>query len=76
MFYAKNSTTALPIASITKLMTALVATEYLNLDTVTKVPKEAIVYTSVPRLRAGQEISIYQLLFLLVQSPQTRRPKR
>jgi len=66
VFYAKNSTTALPIASITKLMTALVATEYLNLDTVTKVPKEAIVYTSVPRLRAGQEISIYQLLFPLL----------
>lgn len=66
VFYAKNSTTVLPIASITKLMTALVATEYLNLDTVTKVPKEALIYTSVPRLSVGREISIYQLLFPLL----------
>lgn len=66
VLYAESETTALPIASVTKLMTALVATEYLNLDTVTRVPKEAIVYTSVPRFSEGEEISVYQLLFPLL----------
>ncbi len=66
VLYAEGETTALPIASVTKLMTALVATEYLNLDTVTRVPKEAIVYTSVPRFSPSEEISVYQLLFPLL----------
>ncbi|MBP9816524.1 MAG: L,D-transpeptidase family protein [Candidatus Pacebacteria bacterium] len=66
VFFSKTPKKQVPIASITKLMTALIATEYLNLDTVTTVPREAIVYTSLPRLRAGQEISIYQLLFPLL----------
>lgn len=66
VLYAEQETEAFPIASVTKLMTALVATEYLNLDTVTRVPKEALVYTSVPRFTAGEEISVYQLLFPLL----------
>jgi len=58
-----------PIASITKLVTALVATEYINLDKTTTVPKEAIVYTSIPRLTPGQTITIYDLLYpLLLES--------
>jgi len=65
-FFLKDSQKVLPIASVTKLMTALIATEYLNLDTTAIVPKEAIIYTSFPRLTAGQEISIYQLLFPLL----------
>ncbi len=59
----------LPIASLTKLMTALVATEYLNLDGMATVPKEAIVFTSKPRLEVGESYKIYQLLFpLLMES--------
>jgi len=69
VFLQKNSEQVLPIASITKLMTALVSTEYINLDNVATVPKEAIVYTSKARLQVGQKISVYQLLFpLLMES--------
>ncbi len=69
VFFSKEADAKLPIASITKLMTALVATEYINLDSNTTVPKEAIIYTSKPRLKAGSKISIYQLLFpLLLES--------
>lgn len=66
LLYGKDTDTLLPIASITKLMTALVATEYLNLDTEAVVPPEAIVYTSRPRFSVGESVSIYQLLFPLL----------
>ncbi len=65
MSYGASSTA--PIASITKLVTALVATEYINLDKELTVPQGAIVYTSVPRLRVGESYRAYDLLFLLLQ---------
>ncbi len=69
VFTSKESTTQVPIASITKLMTALVTTEYINLDKTATVPKEAIVYTSKPRLKIGDQYTVYQLLFpLLMES--------
>ncbi len=69
VFLKKDSSEKLPIASIVKLVTALVTTEYINLDNVVMVPKEAVVFTSKPRLKEGMEISIYQLLFpLLLES--------
>jgi hypothetical protein len=69
IFANKNSTEEAPIASITKLMTALIATEYINLDNTATVPKAAIVYTSKPRLKAGEQYTVYQLLFpLLMES--------
>ena len=59
----------IPIASITKLMTALVATEYINLDKEIVITKEMIVQTSIPRLKIGDRISIFQLLYpLLLES--------
>lgn len=67
VFADKNTTLALPIASLTKLVTALVATEYLNLDNLATVPAEALVYTSKPRLKAGQTLSVYELLFPLLR---------
>jgi serine-type D-Ala-D-Ala carboxypeptidase (penicillin-binding protein 5/6) len=67
VFSSKGSTQPVPIASITKLMTALIATEYINLDSSASVPQEAIVYTSKPRLVVGTEYSIYQLLFPLLR---------
>lgn len=63
----QSASKALPIASITKLVTALVATEYINLDKMLSVPQEAIVYTSVPRLKVGSSVRAYDLLFLLLQ---------
>ncbi|MFA4999470.1 MAG: L,D-transpeptidase family protein [Parcubacteria group bacterium] len=65
----KNRSEILPIASITKIMTALVAGEYINLETNVAVPTEAIVYTSRPRLKTGEFVSAYDLLFpLLLES--------
>ena len=63
----RNAAVQAPIASITKLVTALVATEYINLDKEVAVPAEAILYTSVPRLRPGENVRAYDLLFLLLQ---------
>ena len=64
---SRHSSEAAPIASITKLITALIATEYINLDKDITVPSTAIVYTSVPRLKAGTSVRAYDLLFLLLQ---------
>lgn len=63
----RSASSTAPIASITKLITALVATEYINLEKEITVPREAIVYTSVPRLKAGQQYRAYDLLSLLLQ---------
>lgn len=63
----KGASIAAPIASISKLVSALVATEYINLDKTIAVPEDAIVYTSVPRLRVGTDARVYDLLFLLLQ---------
>jgi hypothetical protein len=69
IFASNDATLEVPIASITKLMTALIATEYINLDSVATVPAEAVVYTSKARLKPGMQYSIYQLLFpLLMES--------
>jgi D-alanyl-D-alanine carboxypeptidase len=69
VFAAQGATTTVPIASLTKLLTALVATEYINLDMLATVPSEALVYTSRPRLIAGERRSVYGLLFpLLLES--------
>ncbi len=62
----RDESSVVPIASITKLVSGLVTTEYLNLDKSVRVPADAIVYTSVPRLRAGSEVRIYDLLYLLL----------
>ncbi len=64
---SKNAAIAAPIASISKLVSALVATEYINLDKTIHIPDEAIVYTSIPRLKAGSEVRAYDLLFLLLK---------
>jgi D-alanyl-D-alanine carboxypeptidase (penicillin-binding protein 5/6) len=64
---SKDASSTAFIASITKLVSALVATEYINLDRKVTVPKDAIVYTTVPRLKQGQEYKAYDLLFLLLQ---------
>lgn len=67
VFDQKNLSSAVPIASLTKLMTALIAAEYINLDKEITVPPQAIVYTSKPRLRPGEKVSAYQLLYPLLQ---------
>lgn len=55
-----------PIASITKLMTALVAAEHINLDEDVYVSQEKYVTTLVPRLEGRYYVSMYSLLQLLL----------
>ncbi len=65
----KGRDESLPVASITKIMTALVAGEYINLEADISVPESAAVMTSNPRLKKGDIVSAYSLLFpLLMES--------
>ena len=62
VFAEKNPDEQVPIASITKLMTALVAVEYVNIENKITITPSMIVKTSVPRLKVGQSYSLYDLL--------------
>lgn len=65
----KGSKEILPIASLTKLVTAVVATEYVNIEREITIDNEMIVTTSLPRLNSGQKFSLYSLLHpLLLES--------
>lgn len=65
----KNSDGVLPIASLAKLVTALVAAEYINLDKEIEITKPMIVKTSKPRLKIGQKVTAFNLLYpLLLES--------
>lgn len=55
-----------PIASITKLMTALVAAEHINLDTSINVTAPTFVQSLIPRLGERNRVSMYSLLQLLL----------
>jgi D-alanyl-D-alanine carboxypeptidase len=68
VFLAQGSTAEVPMASITKLMTALIAAEYINLDATTTVSAVAVYDTDTtrPRLKAGDRINAYQLLYPLL----------
>jgi D-alanyl-D-alanine carboxypeptidase len=69
VFLEKNRAEELPVASITKIMTALVASEFINLEKEISVPEEALIKTSKPRLTKEKKISAYDLLFpLLLES--------
>jgi D-alanyl-D-alanine endopeptidase (penicillin-binding protein 7) len=57
---------SVPIASITKLMTALVVLETMPLDTPIPIVEPSLIETVVPRLSAGGQVSVYALLELLL----------
>ncbi|MBU2101630.1 L,D-transpeptidase family protein [Patescibacteria group bacterium] len=69
VFAEKGSKEQVPIASLTKLMTALVATEYINIEHEVVITSNALVPTSKPRLQTGQRVSVLDLLYpLLMES--------
>ena len=69
IFLEKNKKEVLPIASITKLITALVATEYINLWKEISIIKSDLISTSRPRLKVGEIWTGFDLLYpLLVES--------
>jgi hypothetical protein len=63
----KNSTEQLPIASITKLMTALIAAEHINIEKNLAIRESMLVQTSKPRLQVRERVSVLNLLHLLLK---------
>ncbi len=63
---ASDLDTPAPIASVTKLMTALVAAEHLNLDGTVSVSQPSFVTSLIPRLGDRTKVSMYSLLQLLL----------
>lgn len=70
VLYEKNARETLPIASTTKIITALVVREQLDLDDSVKITAEAAaVGERSINLVAGEELTVEQLLYaILVQS--------
>jgi D-alanyl-D-alanine carboxypeptidase len=69
LFAGKRATTTMPVMSLTKLVTALVASEYINLDKDITVKERDLASTTVKRLKVGENVSAYSLLFpLLLES--------
>ncbi len=69
VFAQKNTTVQVPIASLTKLITALVSAEYINLDKQITITSSMTVKTSLSRLVPGEKVSAYSLLYpLLMES--------
>jgi len=58
-----NANQSLPMASVTKLMTVLVALETLSPDDVVTVPKAAIIGNASMGLEAGQKVHVRTLLY-------------
>jgi hypothetical protein len=63
---SSNLDAVAPIASITKLMSALVAAEYINLDSSVFVNEPNFVQSLIPRLGDRTKVSMYSLLQLLL----------
>jgi serine-type D-Ala-D-Ala endopeptidase (penicillin-binding protein 7) len=69
VFTEHNSREVKPIYSITKLVTALVAVEYINIERDITITQPMIIPTSKARLVVGQDYSVYDLLHpLLMES--------
>lgn len=69
VFLEKNSKIKMPVASISKLITAIIASEYINLDSNILIDQSMIIPTSKPRLIINRSIPAFQLLFpLLMES--------
>ncbi len=70
IFYQKNIYEPLPIASLTKLLTALVVSEQIDINLTTHISQEAVLTESeAGGLVVGEEISVRNLLYtLLIES--------
>ena len=63
LLLAQNAHTPLAPASLTKMMTALLVREHLNLEDVVVIPPEAARVPSPMRLRPGQQVTVRALLY-------------
>ncbi len=65
--YEKNANIRLPMASTTKIMTAIIAIENNNLDDSLKIPKCAVgIEGSSIYLNEGEELTVRELLYALL----------
>lgn len=63
VLYQKDATTSYPIASTTKIITALVASEYFKQNTVLTIGKSANIPGSRVGLTAGEDLTFRSLLY-------------
>lgn len=67
ILYSKNGNKILPMASTTKIMTAIVAIENGNLTDIVTISKKAVsISGSTAGLRSGEKISLEELLYGLM----------
>lgn len=67
VLYQKNAKERLPMASTTKIVTALVANELLTCDTTVKIPRDAVgIEGSSVYLQEGELLTVEQLLYALL----------
>ena len=67
VIFEKNPDASLPMASTTKIMTALVALEQISPKTVVTVPPEAVgIEGSSVYLNAGEKLTVEELLYALL----------
>lgn len=66
VFAENKSNEKRPIASITKLVSALIAVEYINVEREVTIDSSTLASTSIPRLRDGDRVSILDLVSLLL----------
>ena len=65
----KNTNESLPVASLTKLLTALTAAEYINMDKDITIDPAMLATTSIPRLGGFTSVKGFHLLYpLLLES--------
>ena len=63
LLLAQNAHVPLAPASLTKMMTALLARQYLDLDDRVTIPQEVAQMPSPMRLRPGEQVSVRALLY-------------
>lgn len=70
IIFEKNSDEILPIASLTKLMTAFVALEYYDSSEMARISKEAVAQPEdFGQLKVGERLSVENLLYItLIES--------
>ncbi len=69
VIYSKCENTRAPMASTTKIMTAIIVIENAELDEIVKIPLEAVgVEGSSIYLKEGEELSVRELLYALLLS--------
>lgn len=67
ILYQKNATERMPMASTTKIVTALLVCELSNIDAIVKIPREAVgVEGSSIYLCEGELLSVEELLYALL----------